>query len=805
MAAVIEVNSVTLSLGDVIPLSVTTFARGDVPRFRFLQRGGPLDGFSAFDNKPVTLTQDSVLIFSGDTVSRVDRFDPTFGWVREWSCLGLANRASRVPVTDSNTLTDTAAYNLKPEDGSAYLPARAGRTVGEIVEDVLTMLVNAAALDGKGIGGYTGMPGTPTLPASTLADLAVMTIIPPQRVIVSGERILQAIENTVQQYYPNHWLHVEPDGTIRFLDPRSWPSDITLELDGSDARVPKPTFTRDWNSCYQRVVIRGDTQVKAVTFSLAPWAGSGGTDGGATEEFAHDGLTNAQAKAAFTAADWNSPGQSWGQATGTATIGAGAVTAISVGNQGYGYGSAPSVAITGGGGSGATATANLTSGKVTSITVNTGGTGYTTVPTITLTAPGVGQSVVGSCTMPDTITVTVTPSDAKVQWPANYWDQTSSGHQATVLLLSDTISGITNRHEARVISNTALTPGGTCDLVIDIPTPDTSFTGFQLFGTGAGNGVVYRRYGIVAPYGAAIQQMFPYERPYRRGDEMAVSLVSTPQATVFYSSSGNPPYQSQSVGIASIDPDAGTVTLAKPSALVFSPNGTTLVPVNDVQFFLPIATGGLSVTYPPDVLGVPQYGGTSNTIEGLEETKYVACREWRDGTNSAVMEEWAEELFGAMSDTIVEGEVAYLGKLDSVLLPGHAVNLPGNGYTTGWEAVDLPIQRVTLEYHSDRSAVSYTTNMSLSNRRVPFSGEQLLRPAQAGLQVGLAEGVSQAGFSDNAEAYQRAGEAQEKSGFTLGTGNATGLTGPDLSNISTSPAEYMRRNGISTNPGDFFK
>lgn len=804
MSAVIEVNAVTLSLGDVIPLTVTPFARGDVPSFRFLQRGGPLDGFSSFDNKTVTLTQDSVLIFSGDTVSHVDRFDPTFGWVREWSCLGLANRASRVPVTDSNTLTDTCAFNLKPEDGSAYLPARAGRTVGEIVTEVLTMLVNAAALDVKGIGGYTGMPGTPALAAATVADLATMTIIPPQRVIVSGERILQAIEGVVQQYYPNHWLHVEPDGTIRFLDPRSWPVDITLELDGSDPRVPKPTFTRDWNTCYQRVVIRGDTQVKGFTFSLLPWAGSSGTDGGATEEFAHDGLTNAQAKAAFTAADWNSPGQSWGQATATATLGSGAVASISVGNQGYGYSGAPAVAITGGGGTGATATATLTGDKVTSIAVGAGGSGYTTTPTVTLTAPGVGQSVVGSCTMPDTITVTITPTDPTVQWPSNYWDQTSSGHQATVLLLSDTISGITNRHEARVISNTSLSPGGTCDLVIDIPTPDVSFTGFQLFGTGAGNGIVYRRYGIVAPYGAAIQKMFPYERPYRRGDELAQTLVSTPQASVFYSSSGNPPYQSSAVGIASIDPDAGTVTLAKPSALVFSPNGTTVVPPTDVQFFLPIATGGLSVTYPPDIAGVPQYGGTSHTLEGLEETKYVACREWRDGTGSAVMEEWAEELFGAMSDTIIEGEVAYLGKLDDVLLPGHAVNLPGNGYTTGWEAVDLPIQRVTLEYHSDRSAVSYTTNMSLSNRRVPFAGEQLLRPAQAGLQVGLPEGVSQANFSDNAEAYQRAGEAAGKSGFQLGTGNATSTPQADLSGISTSPAEYMRRNGISTNPGDFF-
>ncbi len=368
----------------------------------------------------------------------------------------------------------------------------------------------------------------------------------------------------------------------------------------------------------------------------------------------------------------------------------------------------------------------------------------------------------------------MTSSNPKSIWSANYWDQTTSGHQGNVVLLSDTIPGITSRHSARIIANTALTPGGTCTLTIDVPTPDLSFTGFQIFGTGGGAGVVYRRYAIVAPYGAAIQQMFPYEVPYRRGTDMAEQMVSTPMASVFYSSTGLPPYQVSAVGICSIDPDAGTVTLAKPSALVFSPNGTTVVPVNDVQFFLPIATGGLSVVYPADVAGVPQYGGTSNTIEGLAETKYVACREWRDGSNTAVMTAWAQELFGALSDTILEGEVAYLGLLNSVLLPGHAVNLPGNGYTTGWEAVDLPIQRVTLEYHSDRSAVSYTTNVSLSNRRVPYSGAAMLRPQMSGLQVGLPEGGE--GFGDgqkNTEAYGRAGEAASKSQFQLGTGNQT--------------------------------
>lgn len=71
-------------------------------------------------------------------------------------------------------------------------------------------------------------------------------------------------------------------------------------------------------------------------------------------------------------------------ASGTATVAAGAVTAISVAYGGTNYGTAPTVTITGAG-TGATATAVITDGVVTAINVTAGGTGYTTAPTITIT------------------------------------------------------------------------------------------------------------------------------------------------------------------------------------------------------------------------------------------------------------------------------------------------------------------------------------------------------------------------------------------------------------------------------------
>jgi fibronectin-binding autotransporter adhesin len=64
------------------------------------------------------------------------------------------------------------------------------------------------------------------------------------------------------------------------------------------------------------------------------------------------------------------------------------VTAIAVNTGGAGYTSAPTVAITGGGGTGATATATIAGGAVTGFTVTNAGAGYTSQPTVTLTGGG---------------------------------------------------------------------------------------------------------------------------------------------------------------------------------------------------------------------------------------------------------------------------------------------------------------------------------------------------------------------------------------------------------------------------------
>jgi len=103
----------------------------------------------------------------------------------------------------------------------------------------------------------------------------------------------------------------------------------------------------------------------------------------------------------------------------TATVNAGAVTAVTVDTAGTGYEVAPTISFTGGGGNGATAVATINAaGAITAITVTNGGTGYATAPTVVISGGGVttiGTIAVGTSVPFQTIngvTTSITADEA---------------------------------------------------------------------------------------------------------------------------------------------------------------------------------------------------------------------------------------------------------------------------------------------------------------------------------------------------------------------------------------------------------
>lgn len=811
-----------------------------------------------FMHKPATLTSPGgVLVFAGDVEDYLDHHQSGLGWVREYTAYGLRRRADYIPVTDSNTGTDTARYNMAADDPDA-IPSRQGRTVGQIVADVLGMSANSAALAAAGVGGYTsagtgarasavlsghgvasvsvtaggagwaaapavlfsggggsGATGTASvsggavtgvtvtsagsgynsppvvilsrLPLVTLTDLDALSIIPPYEVQVIGERILSALEAVVQNVHPNHFVHVRPDGVIRFLDPRAF-TPMTLTR-GADPRVGLPQLRRDVSACYSRVLVRGFTRVVPVLVGTKPLPGSTRADNGLQEDFAHDGLTNTQAKAAWTPADFQDPGQPNGTATATAAVSSGAVTTVSPGSQGYGYTSAPPVTLVGVG-TGATATATLTGDKVTGYTVTAGGTGYTGPPTVVVGPPGgVGQYDQGSCACPNTTTVRVTSSNGTFKWSADYWDQTDAGHHGVVVVSSDVVTGVSQNFSARVIANTALSPGGTSDLTLDTPLPSTNYGSYQLFGTSGGASVVWRRYKVVdAATGAAMQPHFPYPVAFRNSDGTAATLTSSPKATVFHSRVGNgtAPFQGTPVGFT-IDPASSHVLLNIPSAMVYTTDGKTPVIPDDVQAFLAVANGTLQAVYPPDSGGLPQYAGTSYTVDGVQRTKVFTVNDWRDYSNQDNMDLYAFEAHGALSDAVIEGTIPYFGLLPALLAPGVKLNVAASDYTTGYEAINAPVVAVDLEFNEGGQPTLYVMSLHVSTRRAPYSGAAFRRPSQTGRDAisGFQGDFSLAGFSGSENAGWQ-GAVAGAANFGANTLNAAAEA---ANNVPRTPAD----------------
>ena len=247
--------------------------------------------------KTVSLAIDSTTYFKGDVVDFEPEYTET-GWTISYQCRDLRFRGDRAPYTDSNTLTDSGAWNLLGDDRD-WIASRAGKTIGEVLEAVLTMDANATALDAMGIGGYTSSSPW-TLPSATTTDLAALSTIPPNPVSVQGERLLTAVESFLNAWAPNHSMWIRPsDGVIRFLDRRSV-TNHTLTLE-TDPISPTP-LRRSVTDCYQRVVVRGQPVAEPKLLTLS--------SGGLAEDFAYGSLDNAGAKAAYNTADslrdlWN--------------------------------------------------------------------------------------------------------------------------------------------------------------------------------------------------------------------------------------------------------------------------------------------------------------------------------------------------------------------------------------------------------------------------------------------------------------------------------------------------------------------
>jgi hypothetical protein len=101
------------------------------------------------------------------------------------------------------------------------------------------------------------------------------------------------------------------------------------------------------------------------------------------------------------------------------------------------------------------------------------------------------------------------------------------------------------------------------------------------------------------------------------------------------------------------------------------------------------------------------------------------------------MTTFASEYLATVQDIVYEGSLPYFGLLAAALTVGQKLNITGSTYPTGWDSFAIPIIAVELEYRERSGATHYLTTVTFSNRRSPFSGAALKRPAVLGQPFGI--------------------------------------------------------------------
>ena len=297
---------------------------------------------------------------------------------------------------------------------------------------------------------------------------------------------------------------------------------------------------------------------------------------------------------------------------------------------------------------------------------------------------------VGSITATSGDTVTVDPSDNSRTWTANHW---AGEREGQVYLQSTTIPGIDNWAYREIVSNTALTAGGTSVLTLGEPV-GAGYTTYKIFGKLLVREHVWRRYKAVdAAFEGKLRTKFnkPVTYAFANGSA-AIGGIEWPMAFLLHPD-GNFRYTEPCF----VDQGKSRVWFSKP-IVTHAALGNTTAQLNagtvntqpyDVVFVVPVSMGFLEAIYPPNSGANPVYSGLAKDWYSIDRTKILLVPDWSDPSKAAKMLQLAEETHKLISSPVVSGSVTLLGfRAHECVPPGRRLTLSAK-YGAGGAAIDM--------------------------------------------------------------------------------------------------------------------
>jgi hypothetical protein len=393
--------------------------------------------------------------------------------------------------------------------------------------------------------------------------------------------------------------------------------------------------------------------------------------------------------------------------------------------------------------------------------------------------------------------VTVRSSNALETWATNYWN----GIQAWIYLTNSGGSGVTYTESRPITACSSMSAGGTATITLAYALSNSSsgaYDGYSIIGTNVplssgGLGDVWRLYDVTDPGALIADHMvpnFPVSVPFISFNGQSAILTTSPECQIVTATgAGSAQFQ--------VMPNTGQVLFVRPvveqcnSIAVLNAGGSNVVAPVNIYMLLPYSRGALETTYPSS-----GYAGTAYTQAGLERTGYCDVYSWGYAGNATVLNDLAQMLQASLGNTQVEGTVHYRGLYATMQDPsgGYLLSIAGNGYTTGDEALGIPVRAYTVRYLNDgMGGLNYETGLRCSNRQEPRTGESQythlsvlgsgphFKPFEMGLARvggGKADFVGATGF--RAPSFDEMGAAAEAGAFADQAG-ADGGGGPRAS------------------------